>query len=156
MEVFSAYMEETDQQVGKLVDTLRARPGGDNLLVFYIVGDNGGSGEGGLEGTIVNEGASGVGAPDSFALQVANYNKLGGPDVADNYAAGWAWATSTPFQWMKQVASHFGGTRNPLIVDWPGHTQASDKVRTSSAMLTILLQPFWMFLGCLCQSRLTV
>ncbi|MFT9019039.1 arylsulfatase [Acetobacter malorum] len=130
MEVFSAYMEETDQQVGKLVDTLRARPGGDNLLVFYIVGDNGGSGEGGLEGTIVNEGASGVGAPDSFALQVANYNKLGGPDVANNYAAGWAWATSTPFQWMKQVASHFGGTRNPLIVDWPGHTQASDKVRT--------------------------
>jgi len=133
MEVFSAYLEQTDAEVGRLVDTLRSKPGGDNLLVFYIVGDNGGSAEGDLEGTIENEGAISAGAPDGFAAKLAQIDKLGGPDLANNYAAGWAWATSTPFQWMKQVASHFGATRDPLIVDWPGHTTQPGKVRSQFA-----------------------
>lgn len=129
MEVFSAFLEETDAEVGRLIDTLRRKPGGDNLLVFYIVGDNGGSAEGDLEGSIQIEGAAASGAPNDFALQLANYDQLGGPDLANHYAAGWAWATTTPFRWMKQVASHFGGTRNPLIVDWPGHTAQPGRVR---------------------------
>src|SRR6218665_363948 len=71
----------------------------------------------------------GTGGQASFETQLAQIDKLGGPEVANHYAAGWAWATTTPFQWMKQVASHFGGTRNPLIVSWPGHTDLSGAVR---------------------------
>jgi arylsulfatase len=67
---------------------------------------------------------------DGYALQLANIDKAGSPSVASHYAAGWAWATSTPFQWMKQVASHFGGTRNPLIIDWPGHTSQPGAIRS--------------------------
>jgi arylsulfatase A-like enzyme len=130
MEVYSAYLEQTDAEVGRLIAEIRKRPGGDNTLIFYIVGDNGGSAEGGLDGSIANEGASATGAPHDVATQLAKIDKLGGPEVASHYAAGWAWATTTPFQWMKQVASHFGGTRNPLIVSWPGHTTAPKQIRT--------------------------
>ena len=130
MEVYSAFLEQTDAEVGRLVNTLRQRPGGDNLLVVTIIGDNGGSAEGDLEGSITNETGKAAGAPNDLALQIANADRLGGPEVANHYAAGWAWATTTPFQWMKQVASHFGGTRNPLIIDWPGHTAQSGVVRS--------------------------
>lgn len=133
MEVFSAYLEETDAEVGRLVKALRARPGGDNLLIAYIVGDNGGSAEGDIEGSIQNEAAKAAGAPDDFAAVQANAAKFGGPDVANHYAAGWAWATTAPFQWMKQVASHFGGTRDPLVIDWPGHTAQGNVVRQQFA-----------------------
>lgn len=130
MEVFSAYLEETDAEVGRLITTLRSRPGGDNLLVFYLIGDNGGSAEGGLEGRITTEAGTAAGAAHDLSTQLANWNKFGGPELANHYSAGWAWATTTPFQWMKQVASHFGGTRNPMIVDWPGHTTDSGKIRS--------------------------
>lgn len=130
MEVYSAFIEHTDAEIGRLVSALRQRPGGDNLLVLTILGDNGGSAEGDLGGSIVNEQAHAAGAPNDEALQLANIDKAGSPTVASHYAAGWAWATTAPFQWMKQVASHFGGTRNPLIVDWPGHTAHGEVVRT--------------------------
>jgi arylsulfatase A-like enzyme len=130
MEIFSAFLEQTDAEVGRLVRELRARPGGDNLMVITIIGDNGGSAEGDIGGSIVNEQGMAIGAPNDFATQLADYDKLGGPSLANHYAAGWAWATSTPFQWMKQVASHFGGTRDPLIIDWPGHTAQGNVVRS--------------------------
>lgn len=130
MEVFSAYLEQTDFEVGRLIDTLRKRPGGDNLLVFYVLGDNGGSAEGDIEGSITNENAHLQGAPKGFDIVNAKIDQLGDPETANHFSAGWAWATTAPFQWMKQVASHFGGTRNPLIVDWPGHTNAPEKVRS--------------------------
>lgn len=129
MEVFSAFLEQTDAEVGRLIQTLRARPGGDNLLVLYVVGDNGGSAEGGVDGSIANEAASASGAPHDVKTQLAVIDKLGGPEFSNHFSAGWAWATTTPFQWMKQAASHFGGTRNPLIVSWPGHTAQPAKVR---------------------------
>ncbi|HEX7854220.1 MAG TPA: arylsulfatase [Sphingobium sp.] len=130
MEVYSAFIEHTDAEIGRLVDTLRARPGGENLLVLYVVGDNGGSAEGGVEGRIGNEAASAGGEAHDVQTQLANIDKFGGPELSNHYAAGWAWATTTPFQWMKQVASHFGGTRNPLVVSWPGHTAAPGQVRS--------------------------
>ncbi|MEJ5978930.1 arylsulfatase [Novosphingobium sp. PS1R-30] len=130
MEVFSAFLEETDAEVGRLVETLRARPGGENLLVLYVVGDNGGSAEGGVQGSIANEGGSASGAPHDVATQLANIDKFGGPELSNHFSAGWAWTTTTPFQWVKQAASHFGGTRNPLIVNWPGHTAQPGKVRS--------------------------
>jgi arylsulfatase len=130
MEVYSAYLEHTDAEVGRLLDEVRRSPGGDNTLVLYIVGDNGGSAEGGLDGTITNEAGVLVGADESVASQLAHVDDLGGPGVANHYAAAWAWATTTPFQWTKQVASHFGGTRNPLVVSWPGHVRAPEQVRS--------------------------
>ncbi|HEX7874896.1 MAG TPA: arylsulfatase [Sphingobium sp.] len=130
MEVYSAFIEHTDAEVGRLIDTLRARPGGENLLVLYVVGDNGGSAEGGVEGRLGNEAASAAGAAHDVPTQLAALDKFGGPDLSNHYSAAWAWATTTPFQWMKQVASHFGGTRNPLIVSWLGHTAAPGQVRS--------------------------
>ncbi|WCM25071.1 arylsulfatase [Sphingomonas sp. QA11] len=129
MEVYSAFLEHTDHEVGRLIHEIRSRPGGENTLIFYIVGDNGGSAEGGLDGSLANEAASGTGGQVGAASQLAQLDKFGGPEVANHYAAGWGWATTAPFQWMKQVASHFGGTRNPLIVSWPGHTNADGAVR---------------------------
>ena len=84
----------------------------DNTLIFYIVGDNGASGEGGLEGT-VNEIASLNGIQLGLAGLEAKFDEIGGPKTEPHVPVGWAWAANTPFQWTKQVASHFGGTRNP-------------------------------------------
>ena len=130
MEVYSAYLEQTDFEVGRLLDEVRRSPGGDNTLVLYIVGDNGGSAEGGVDGSITNEQAILAGADNSVANQLAHIDDLGGPGVANHYSAAWGWATTTPFQWTKQVASHFGGTRNPLIVSWPGHVSETKVIRS--------------------------
>jgi arylsulfatase len=129
MEIYSAFLEHTDHEVGRLLDTLRNSPGGENTLVLYVVGDNGGSAEGGLDGHSVHERSIRAGASEDVASQLQHIDDLGGPDYFNHFAAAWGWATTTPFQWMKQVASHFGGTRNPLIVVWPGHIEASDQIR---------------------------
>ena len=141
METYSAFVEHTDHEVGRLIAEIRGRPGGKDTLIFYIVGDNGGSSEGGLDGSLANEAASGTGGQASVATQLSQLDKFGGRDVANHYAAGWGWATTAPFQWVKQVASHFGGTRNPLIVSWPGHTNAARTVRASSGTSTTSRRP---------------
>ena len=130
MEVYVAMLEQTDAELGRLIDTLRKRPGGENLLIFFIAGDNGGSAEGGLDGLISNELAVAAGADNSLPTIQANFDKLGSKEVDSHYSVGWAWATNTPFQWTKQVASHFGGTRNPLVVSWTGHTAQPGKIRS--------------------------
>ncbi|MDR3437394.1 arylsulfatase [Telmatospirillum sp.] len=118
MEVYAAFLEQTDHEVGRLLHALQEEGKVDDTLVFYIAGDNGGTPEGGLEGHDVLT-PDGKNASVSERLQQIEYL---GSDLYDNvYAAGWAWASSTPFQWMKQVASHLGGTRDPLIVSWPRH-----------------------------------
>lgn len=116
MEVFAAFLAYTDQQVQRLVRAVRARPDGENTAIFYVVSDNGASAEGGPDGRdIAGDGR----APASVAERAARVDELGDPRHAAQYSAGWAWATSTPFQWTKQVASHLGGTTSPLIVSWP-------------------------------------
>jgi arylsulfatase A-like enzyme len=130
MEVYSAFLEQTDYEVGRLVEAVRRAPGGDNTLILYVVGDNGGSAEGTLEGASFGSRALSGGFKETVADQLKHSDDLGGPNYDNHYSAGWGWATSAPFQWMKQVASHFGATRNPLIVSWPGHTQASGTMRS--------------------------
>lgn len=130
MEIYSAYLEHTDHEVGRLVDQIRRAPGGQNTLILYVVGDNGGSSEGTPDGTLVATWAISAGFKDSVASQLEIADQLGGPDYDNHYAGAWAWASSTPFQWMKQVASHFGGTKNPLVVSWPGHVNASERMRS--------------------------
>ena len=127
MEVYAGFLSQTDDQVGRLLQGLQGA-GSGNTLVLYVAGDNGGSAEGGLEGS---DAATALtdGQPNPLAEQLRHIDDLGGPYFDNHYAAAWSWATSTPFQWMKQIASHFGGTRDGLVVSWPGHTARPDMVR---------------------------
>ncbi|MET4431627.1 arylsulfatase A-like enzyme [Mycolicibacterium sp. 624] len=123
MEVAAGYAEHVDVQVGRLTDELEALGYGENTLFFYIWGDNGSSGEG-QNGTIAELLAQN-GIPTTVRQHIDALDELGGLDVlgsslVDNqYHAGWAWAGSTPYQGMKLLASHLGGTRNPMAVRWP-------------------------------------
>ncbi len=127
-ENFAGYFAFTDHEVGRLLDAVKGLPDADNTLVIYIVGDNGASAEGGPDGTL-NEikGLNGINTPIEEILP--NLDKLGGPESEPHYPVGWAWAGNTPFQWVKQVASHLGGTRNPMVVSWPAKIKHDDKPR---------------------------
>ncbi len=118
MENYAAFMAHTDHHVGRLIDSLQQSGELENTLLFYIVGDNGPSAEGGLEGTF-NELASLIGFNPGLAAISQRIDLIGTPESEPHVPVGWAWAMATPFKWTKQVASHFGGTRNPMIVHWP-------------------------------------
>ncbi len=117
MEVFAGFLAYTDDEVGRLIHAIDQIGELDNTLVLYIVGDNGASAEGGLAGSI-NELRVFNKVPESREQLLASLNDLGSPKTFNHYHAAWAWAGTTPFQWTKQIASHFGGTRNPLIIAW--------------------------------------
>ncbi len=129
MENYSGFLEHTDVEVGRLLAAVEKSGELDNTLIFYIVGDNGASGEGGLEGT-VNEVASLNGIQLGLAGLEAKFDEIGGPETEPHVPAAWAWAADTPFQWTKQVASHFGGTRNGLVVHWPNGIAAKGELRS--------------------------
>ncbi len=134
MEVAAGYAEHVDVQVGRLVDEVERLGYGDNTLVFYIWGDNGSSGEG-ANGTI-SELLSQNGIPTTIDMHLKALDELGGLDVlgspkTDNqYHAGWAWAGSTPYKGMKLLASHLGGTRNPMAIRWPAKITPDSRPRT--------------------------
>lgn len=130
MEVYAAFLSHTDYEIGRLLQAVRSGPNGDNTLVLYIVGDNGGSTEGGLDGSDNDTASYFVGRPESIEGQLKHIDELGGPLHLNNYSCVWAWAAGTPFQWTKTVASHFGGTRNPLVVSWPAKIKDNGGVRT--------------------------
>jgi arylsulfatase len=129
MEVFAAFAEHTDHEVGRLADAIEAMGEMDNTLFIYIFGDNGSSAEGGLHGTF-NETIVLNALPDSVEDQMQHLDEWGGPISYPHFQAGWAVATNTPFQWTKQVASHYGGTRNPLVVHWPEGIESKGEVRS--------------------------
>ncbi len=130
MEIYAAFLAHADQQVGRIIETLKTNGEFDNTLFFYVVGDNGGSPEGGLYGTINYVGAY-QNMPETDADRLGNLDKLGGPNTNTHYPVGWAWALNTPFQWTKTVASHLGGTRNGMVVSWPAKIgTASGGLRT--------------------------
>ena len=124
MEVYAGYQENTDHAVGRVVQAITEMGLADNTLVIYIFGDNGASMEGTENGTF-NEMTTLNGIPLTSEQQLkaikayGGLDKWGGPRMTPHYAAAWAWAGNAPFQWGKQVASHLGGTRNPMVVAWP-------------------------------------
>ncbi|MBC3189797.1 arylsulfatase [Pseudonocardia sp. C8] len=118
METFAGFTEHADTQLGRFVDTLAEIGELDNTVFVYLLGDNGASGEGGLEGTTV-EHRLGHGVVDDPEQMITELDGIGGPHSYPIAPAGWALALNTPYQWTKQVASHFGGTRDGLIVHWP-------------------------------------
>jgi len=118
MEVFAAFLAHTDAQVGRLVDALDDLGEWDNTLFVYLTGDNGASGEGRIDGTWSLPSLQN-GADEDPELLLEHLEDLGTVRSECHYNVGWAWALDAPFQWMKQVASHFGGTRNGMAVSWP-------------------------------------
>lgn len=129
MEVFAGFAEHTDHEVGRLVAALTEMGVLENTLLFYIVGDNGSSAEGGLSGTF-NETIVLNGLDDSVQNQLKHLDEFGGPMAFNHFHAGWAVAGDTPFQWTKQVGSHFGGTRNGMVVHWPAGIKSKGEVRS--------------------------
>jgi arylsulfatase A-like enzyme len=128
MEVYAAFAEYADAEIGRLVDALQEMGVLDDTLVFYILGDNGTSAEGGMFG-LFNEMTVLNGIPESLPDVLKRIDELGGPMSFPHMAAGWAVAGDTPFTWTKQVASNFGGTRNGLIVHWPRRIRAGGEFR---------------------------
>ena len=130
MEIYAAFLEYADYHVGRVIDTLQDLEILDDTLVYYIIGDNGASAEGTLIGStnemIIAE------APDLHTPQwmIDHIDELGTPKSYNHYAVGWAHAMDTPYQWTKQVASHFGGTRNGTVVHWPNGFAARGEMRT--------------------------
>jgi len=131
MEIYAGFLEHTDHHVGRLIDALADLEILDDTLIFYIIGDNGASGEGTLQGTF-NEmiPCNGFLKLETPEFLKANIGKFGGPEAYNHYAVGWAHAMDTPYQWTKQVASHWGGTRNGTIVHWPKGIKAKGEVRS--------------------------
>jgi arylsulfatase len=130
MEVYAGFLEHTDHHVGRLIDALQELGVLDDTLVYYIVGDNGASAEGDVHGCfneLINlNGASALQTTEYMAERI---DKFGTPEAYNHYAVGWAHAMDTPYQWTKQVASHWGGTRNGTIVHWPNGIRAHGEVR---------------------------
>ena len=128
MEVYAGFLSHTDHEVGRLIQELHDEGVDKNTMIFYVAGDNGGSAEGGIEGSD-RELSRYAAGPEPLGEALSHIEDLGSPLYDNHYAAAWAWATSTPFQWMKQIASHFGGTRNGVVISWPGHTNHPEVVR---------------------------
>jgi arylsulfatase A-like enzyme len=130
MEIYAAFLEFADHHVGRVIDALGDLGILDDTLIYYIIGDNGASAEGSLIGSF-NELTVGEG-PDlnTPELLIGHIDDLGTSRAYNHYAVGWAHAMDTPYQWTKQVASHFGGTRNGTIVHWPNGIKAKGQIRS--------------------------
>jgi arylsulfatase len=129
VEVFAAYLDYTDHEIGRMLKAFEAVGEADNTLVFYIAGDNGTSGEGGENG-MFNEYTYFNGVHEKVEDMLKRMDQWGGPETYPHMAAGWAVALDAPFGWMKQVASDFGGTRNGMVVHWPKGIKAKNEIRT--------------------------
>jgi arylsulfatase A-like enzyme len=131
MEIYAAFLEHTDHHVGRLIDTLEDLGIIDDTLIYLVIGDNGASAEGTLNGafneTCMLNGVLGIETP---AFMLSKIDEFGGPKAYNHYAVGWAHAMDTPYQWTKQVASHWGGTRNGTIVHWPNGFKSKGEIRT--------------------------
>jgi len=135
METFAGFAEHTDEQVGRLVNALQEMGVLDNTLFIYIVGDNGASAEGGPEGAY-NEMMALNGIINTAEINMPHLDNWGDPTTFPHYAIGWAWAGDTPFQWTKQIASHYGGTTNGVVIDWPARVKTKGEIRSQFTHVT--------------------
>jgi len=119
MEVYAGALSHADHQIGRVLDALDQSGQADNTLIIFMMGDNGASAEGSLQGTTNEVATAGNGVPESLPFMLSMIDELGGPLGYNHYPVGWAHAMDAPMQWTKQVASHFGGSRNGMVISWP-------------------------------------
>jgi hypothetical protein len=149
METYAGHAEHTDAQVARLVAALEELGVLDSTLLFYNLGDNGASAEGGLAGSF-NWVSAMNGVPQTAADILPHLDEIGSPKAYNHYPVGWAHAMDAPYKWTKQIASHWGGTRNGMIVHWPGrssqpvlslHRHRADHSRSGQAAASRVRQP---------------
>jgi arylsulfatase A-like enzyme len=129
MEVYAGFLEQTDYEIGRLASAIQDLGAMDNTIFIYIVGDNGASAEGQMNG-MYNEMTYFNGIPESIPDMLKHYDEWGGPATYPHYSAGWAVAMDSPFSYTKQVASDFGGTRNGMVIHWPSGIKAKGEIRS--------------------------
>jgi arylsulfatase len=130
MEVYAGCLAYCDSDIGRVIQAVDEAGELDNTLIIYIMGDNGASGEGTLQGVANEVGVAGNGVEESIDYLVSIMDDLGSDKCYNHYPVGWAHAMDTPFQWTKQIASHFGGTRNGLVISWPARIKQTGQVRS--------------------------
>ncbi|HSZ37046.1 MAG TPA: arylsulfatase [Acidimicrobiales bacterium] len=130
MEIYAGFLEHVDFHMGRVIDAVEELGLLDDTLICYMIGDNGASAEGQLNGTF-NEllTFNGMASLETPEFMLSKFEAFGGPDAYNHYAVGWAHAMDTPYQWSKQVASHWGGTRNGMVLHWPGGIEARGEIR---------------------------
>ena len=129
MEVYAGFLEQTDYNVGRVIEAIREKGELDNTMIIYIAGDNGASAEGTPQG-LLNEMTYFNGVPENLKSVLTRSDEIGSWTTSNHYPAAWAHAMCTPFQWTKQVASHYGGTRNGMVISWPKGIAARGELRT--------------------------
>ena len=130
MEVYAGSLAFVDHNIGRVIHAIQDTGEMDNTLIIYEMGDNGASGEGTLQGLANEVGVAANGVEETLPYLLSIMDDLGGPTTYNHYPVGWAHAMDTPFQWTKQVASHFGGTRNDLVISWPKRIKQTGGVRS--------------------------
>jgi arylsulfatase A-like enzyme len=151
MEVFAGFVEHADAQIGRVLDAIDSMGQKDNTIVFFIWGDNGSSAEG--QNGSISELLAQNNIPNTIDQQLAALQKIGGLSalgghITENmYHAGWAWAGNTPFKHTKLIASHFGGTRNPMVIAWPGHIKHDKTPRSQFHHVNDIVPTIYDILG---------
>ena len=135
METYAGFGEQTDYEIGRLFSAIEDLGKMDNTVIIYIVGDNGASAEGTMNG-VYNEMTYFNGVAETVQDMLKHYDEWGGPNTYPHYAAGWAVAMDAPFSWTKQVASDFGGTRNGMVIHWPAGIKNKGEIRTQFTHVT--------------------
>ena len=130
MEVYAGALSHADYHIGRLLDAVEASGQRDNTLVVFMMGDNGASAEGTLQGTTNEVGTAANGVQESIPFLLSMIDELGGPKTYNHYPVGWAHAMDAPMQWTKQIASHFGGTRNGMAISWPARIKDKGGLRS--------------------------
>jgi arylsulfatase A-like enzyme len=130
MEVYAGALSHADYNIGRLLDAVEQSGQMDNTLVIFMMGDNGASAEGTLQGTTNEVGTAANGVKESIPFLLSMIDDLGGPRTYNHYPVGWAHAMDSPMQWTKQVASHFGGSRNGMVISWPARIKDKGGLRS--------------------------
>jgi arylsulfatase A-like enzyme len=138
MEAYAASLAYADAQIGRVIESLRARGELENTLVIYIQGDNGASAEGSFDGKLFEQSPL-AGVPEDLAYAQAHIGDIGGPAAYNLIPGGWGWAMNAPFPWAKRYASHFGGLRNGMVVAWPRHVPDPGAVRSQFAHVSDIM-----------------
>src|SRR5262249_8911870 len=130
MEVYAGALAHCDHQIGRVIDAIAETGELDNTLIIYIMGDNGASAEGTLQGTTNEVATAANGVTEDIKYLLSMIDELGGPETYNHYPVGWCHAMNAPMQWTKQVASHFGGVRNGAVISWPKRIKARGEIRS--------------------------